>query len=328
MGRVAAKLGLVGGGVGLALLLGEVLLRLFGGELLPYHGQHSFELDPEVGFQDRPTMTLFRPLDELPPPGPGRPRVLFLGDSVTQRALIIKALERLQSPGAFEFVVAGVEGYNAAQSIQLFMRECPNLSLQHLVFSFHNNDFQENYVCYLQPGPSGGSRPLDLEAWHFSMPLFRLSFLYRLLLGQPGICTRDPVSPAEWRRSVSTVERLLSRLRDDLGQRGATLSVVLLPSFNQRPWTPPEEESYRRARELLGRLGLRTFDLRASFEEARRQRLPIQERPNDMLHPSPELAAHLAMDLHRRGLLTIAGARPGPDPVSGASGSPVRGETR
>lgn len=289
------------------LLVGTLLLegavRLMGPRLLEYDG------GPEHLYFDRPELLpeeyrAANPcLSRSPPAGDQGERILFLGDSVTRRGRIISALKQRHRGGRFQWLNAGVPGYNTAQEVRLYGRCCRRLRPRHLVLTMHNNDFQENRLIF--------QRPFSRRQVHLRLDqlgavehlLVHHSHVYRLLLGRPGIVGVDPAGAVGWRRAHALMERSLGRLQALTRADGARLSVVLLPSLRTGPLPRPARLSHRAALKLLKRLGIRHFDLKRVFKAAVASGLTLHESPGDHLHPGQALADRFGEYLFRKGLL-------------------------
>lgn len=297
------KLALVLGGLCVGALLLEGAVRLVGPRLLEYDGgpEHLYfdrpELLPEEYRAANPCLSR-----SLPVPG-GRERILFLGDSVTRRGRIISALQRHHRGRKLQWLNAGVPGYNTAQEVNLYARCCRRLRPKQLVLTMHNNDFQQNRLIFQRPF-SHRQVHLDLDRLGpVERVLVTHSHVYRLLLGRPGIVGVDPAGALGWRQARARMESSLRRLKALTRADGTRLTVVLLPSLRAGPLPRPAETSHRAALEILGRLGIRHFDLKRVFTEAVAEGLTLHESPGDHLHPGQALADRFGEYLFRQGLL-------------------------
>ena len=262
-----------------------------------------FVLDPEFGFRPRLDTELF---DEhgthrndytLEAP-PGRERLLFLGDSVTARGHIIDALRELYGEERFEYWNAGVESFNTVQEVAYYRRYNAAIEPDHVILTFHLNDFETTPVAFRDPGgrlvvyaPNQPAREID--AWWFAN-----SYLYRLWLGRV-VAPGDPFDSF-----AGEVEEALLSLRRELAASGVRLSVVVLPLIEDpRRWSPGPRHAHQRILAFLRANGIHHVDLLPTLVRALEAGVEVQEAPGDTFHPSPAAARFFARTLHAAGLL-------------------------
>lgn len=305
----ARKLSFVIFGVFLAMALAEALVR----QLLP--GSQSdlqampmaegtlaqFEADEDMGFMPKvgqggeycPFGCLANDYD---PKSPGdRQRLLFIGDSVTHRHKIIDGLRKFDTQERFEFWNAGVESFNTAQSLELFKRHNIKLKPDHVILTFHNNDFSVTPVAVIEDGQLVIYQP-QRPVVRNSSSLFRHSALYRLFL--------RAWLAAGSERSKDQVYYSLKELKELVENQGGRFSVILFPVLKpESEWEEPELESRRLSLEIFQELEIEYFDLMETAQEAIAKGLDIRETPNDIWHPNDLGGDHFAKTLVQAGLL-------------------------
>ncbi len=301
-------LGLLGG-----TIFAEVALRMslpskftLGGETMNFAAGtlSSFAADPEVGYLPRLNSAEYDadgclrnsyPREKTP----GKLRVLFIGDSVTHRGQIVKALRELYGE-SLEYWNAGVEGFNTAQEVELYLRHNHRIQPDHVILTFHPNDFLPTPLVY---NDSQGNMQLliphrerkAMNAW-----LFSHSHLYRLLLG------------LSWKRGqgqrVEDVRAQLQRLHSALEASGVQFSVLMLPYIKPyRRWDSSERWNHQQGLALLKELQLRHFDLAPLMEQRATAGGEHGETPGDAWHPNLETARAFAKKLKQEGLLDPGG---------------------
>jgi len=167
---LASRLAVAGVSITLTLLVAEGALRILrptGGGALDAIGtawpegtrppSSQFVLDPELGYRPRLGTDLYNELgtrvNAYPAArGPGVARVLLLGDSVTFRGALAVGLRRGCRGVAVEFWNAGVEGYNTVQEVRYHLRYSRAVQADHVVLTFHNNDFVSTPVVMAGEG--------------------------------------------------------------------------------------------------------------------------------------------------------------------------------
>jgi len=319
LASLLSKVLLAAGGLGVGLLLAEGLVRLrdpestFGAatEKLEFREggkaiRRAYTVDPDMGFRPilgsgRYTETGTLPNRYALEKRPGVTRLLFVGDSVTAQGRIVEHLRRLYGEGAYEYWNAGVHSFNTVQEVKYYARYNAVIRPDHVILTFHNNDFEETPVAFLDEGGrlvvyspavalAGGKR------W-----LFRHSQLYRFLLGW-SVRLRPGEGPgvAETRRALAALQAMLAR-------QGARLSVVLLPILKPLPgWSDGERASHARSRGIFEQLGLRYFDLTPALGAAL---AATPEDHRDSWHPAEGAALQFAEYLRDNRLLELAGGR-------------------
>ncbi|MFA7479746.1 MAG: SGNH/GDSL hydrolase family protein [Vulcanimicrobiota bacterium] len=228
----------------------------------------------------------------------GRQRILFIGDSVTHRHMIVDALRELYGDQDFEYWNAGVGGFNTEQILELYRRHNQEIEPDHVVFTFHNNDFQLTPVAVEENGEPVLYIP-DHPPMQASHSIIGRSALYRLWL---RFVTPDyERAPEEVKRDVAELQRLIQ-------EQGAKFSVVLFPILaSYDTWALREQRSRRQALEILDALEIRYFDPLEALPEDLASCKLLRQEPDDTWHPSSEGGMLMAKFLHQGGLLDLKG---------------------
>ena len=289
--------------LGAELLLRQVGLQTFTGATHPMNlGANPLEvmtLDDELGFMPRIGRNeyygrygcLHNPY-EVDNRG-DRERVLFIGDSVTHRGRIIEGLRKLYGEEDFEYWNAGVESFNTEQELALYRRSNRQIRPNHVILTFHNNDFLQTPVAYRHDGQVHLGVPLSGGS---SRWLLKNSALYR---------TYVLLTTSRTLVETDKVEQSLSELKKEVEADGAKLSVVLLPILKPiEEWNVGERESRDHSLRILGSLQLPVYDLLPTLEEILAGGVEVEETPGDRWHPSQAAADRFAEFLAREGLLT------------------------
>lgn len=241
---------------------------------------------------------------------PGVCRVLFLGDSVTARAKLIAALAARYGDERFEYWNAGVEGFDACQEATYFEHFNYHVRPDHVVLSFHNNDFTPQTVVNFNDDGCGTFYGAECR-WSVRLPwLLRQSELVRW------------VASSRFRakaRDSDRVERSLRGLADRLARDGVAFSVILLPILQSySDWPEKAISSRERSLTIFKTLRLRYFDVLPAVEEAVGERIDCCESPGDTWHPSDAVCDCMTRQLFAQGLLEPAPARMASDAAAAA----------
>lgn len=298
-----------------SLLLAEGLLRLiapysaFGGAMelawMREYRQGFGEVmttDPELGFRPNLGNGIYSEYGTLVDgwdvePRAGATRVLFVGDSVTQRGKIVKPLRRLYGTRGVQYWNAGVGSFNTVQEVGFYRRYNAKLEPDHVVLFFHLNDFETTPIAFFSDGELisfAPNRPIHtLDPW-----LFRNSSVYRAYIGLR-------ISRSDDREKIrAEVEASLRGLADELARDGIRFSVVVLPHFQPvSEWHPNAVANRARITAFLQEIGVRHFDLFEPTQAAIAEGVDVQESPGDFWHPSDAAGRRLARYLFDAGLL-------------------------
>ena len=270
-------------------------------EVHPKHG--IIELDDDLGYRPVLGGPSYGPHgckwnDYALAKTPGKKRLLFLGDSVTDRHRVMDALAARLGDG-YEYWNAGVFGYSTEQELLYYRDYLGEIQADHVLLIFHLNDYEVTPVVF----PVGD----ELVAVHSrigrSSPspwLMKSSYLYRFLwawASRRTAATRNATIEAD-------VERQLGELATLVHARGADFTVLLLPwLLPPQKWAAPKPRHHELTREILTRLGIRHYDFRTTLERAVQEQVDINESPGDPQHPSDAFAARMADDLLATGFL-------------------------
>jgi len=332
VGKGLRRLALGLAGVVLAILASEALLRLVpleelgSGWRIPKTGQrpagrNQFETDAELGY---------RPVLGGPDYGesgelrndyprvkrPGIERVLFLGDSVTARSKIVDALRQCYGERYFEYWNAGVGGFNTIQEVGYYERYNFAIDADHVVLTFHNNDFAVTPVAFVDRDGAFSVYEPQQDVGRVAPWLLQHSQLYRHYL-RWRLSRPTPGGGGTASRAAET-QASLARLRDRLQHDGVRFTVVLFPILEPYgAWSEREQESRRLALAMFQALGVQFFDLLEPMEAAVVEGVELCESPGDTWHPSWSAAQRFAAFLQQRGLL---GATEGVDAAPSLAG--------
>ena len=298
-------------GVALALLTAELALRAWPPALIAEAGlearlpsdhhfqpdKNQYRLDPGLGYLPRLGEGRYTELgtvrnDYATEKPPGVERILFLGDSVTHRGLIIEALRRQLGDAGREFWNAGVEAYGTAQEVQYFERFGLPLAPDRVILTFHLNDFEVTPALFLD---DDGQVVVFLpkQPRKVDPRLFKHSYLYRCYLGYGMLRSNGASAEAGMAQEI---QGALRRLRDECRVADIRLQVLVMPLLGPtddlpEAWREGIPRRLARISEILEGLGIEHLDLSDAHGAALAAGLDVRESPADPMHPSPA-AAH------------------------------------
>jgi hypothetical protein len=229
---------------------------------------------------------------------PGKRRLLFVGDSVTDRGRIIEALREQLGEG-LEYWNAGIVGYASQQELGYYRDYLGGIAADHVILTFHLNDFETTPITFMDGenmvavyGRLGSERP---SAW-----LLQNSYVYRFYWTKR-------MGRTEVSRTISIeheVEAALRGFQELTRERGAELTVLVLPWLLPRDqWNAPKVKNHEEVLAMLERLGIRHYTFLDTLDAALAEGLQVQEPPGDPQHPSLEFGRRMARDLLARGFV-------------------------
>ena len=204
----------------------------------------------------------------------------------------MNALKELYGEDSFEYWNAGVESFNTMQEWVLYREHNHTIKPDHVVLTFHNNDFVATPMVVRERGQIKVYQPgLDINPW-----LFRKSYVYRWAW---------PKGEDKAMREQQVLEGLKG-FKSALDAQGTRFTVVLHPVLKPlTEWNDVERESREKSLKYFEDLNLRVIDLLPVVEKAIRDGVNVTEAPGDYLHPSDELSHLFARELQRQGLLEV-----------------------
>ncbi|MBW2291111.1 MAG: hypothetical protein JRG89_08630 [Deltaproteobacteria bacterium] len=264
----------------------------------------QFEISPEFGFLPVMGTEVRGPYGTLAndyalAKTPGRTRLLFLGDSVTSRGRIVRAIEAIYRDSRYEYWNAGVESYNTVQEVVFYEAFNAQIEPDHVILTFHLNDYETTPVVTRNADGNMVVYRLNRPARQINRTLFVNSQLYRAVISLGRSRQADATAIA---REVDASLRELAELlqRDDI-----KFSVIVLPFMSpDSEWNPGLVSRRKRILKFLRANQIRFFDLLPPLRLAIKQGVDVQERPGDAWHPSDAVSQYFARHLYDQGLLS------------------------
>lgn len=261
-----------------------------------------FQVDEHLGYRPVPGGAGYGPPgckwnEYSPEKPPEKRRLLFIGDSVTDRHKLIDALEERLGDGAYEYWNAGIPGYATEQEFLYYREFLGTIAADHVILTFHLNDYETTPIVF-EVGDEmvavhsklGSSTP---NPW-----MLRHSFLYRYAWAQASrLTSRSRAADME-----GEVTANLAALRDLVQQRGADFTVLVLPWLQDYPhWPEPKPRHHELTLRTLEELGVRHHSFLDTLASALADGVVINEMGTDPQHPSPEFAGRMVDDLLATG---------------------------
>ncbi len=263
----------------------------------------QFEISPEFGFLPVMGTGLRSPYGTLAndyplAKTPGRSRLLFLGDSVTARGRIVRAIEAVYGGERYEYWNAGVESYNAVQEVAFYKAFNAQIEPDHVILTFHLNDYETTPVVTRDTDGNMVVYRLNRPARQINRTLFVNSQLYRAVISLGRSRQADATAIA--RETDASLRALAALLR----REEIAFSVIVLPFMSpDSQWNPGLVSRRKRILTFLKANQIRHFDLLPPLRLAIEQGVDVQERPGDAWHPSDAVAQYFARHLYEQGLL-------------------------
>lgn len=217
-----------------------------------------------------------------------RRRILFLGDSVTARGRIVRAIEKDLRDPTTEFLNGGVEAFNLAQEVNFFLRFQSALKVDRIIHQVHGNDLRATPIAFRDETGTLNVYLLNSSRQYVNQWLFQHSFLYRIGLAVLLSHTTESDTLQEARDNFA-------RMAAFAAARGIRYDVVLFPILlsqdalyrdDRRDWLALE----RACREVVQNC----VSLLPVLDQMLKQGQPVEEIAGDTWHPNDAFAAAAA----------------------------------
>lgn len=217
-----------------------------------------------------------------------RRRILFLGDSVTARGRIVRAIEKDLHDPATEFLNGGVEAFNLTQEVNFFLRFQSALKVDRIIHQVHGNDLRATPVAFRDETGTLNVYLLNSSRQYVNQWLFQHSFLYRIGLAIFVSQTTESDTLQEARNNFA-------RMAAFAAERGIKYDVVLFPILlsqealyrdDRRDWLALEKA----CREVVQHC----VSLLPVLDQMLSQGQPVEEIVGDAWHPNDAFAAAAA----------------------------------
>ncbi len=210
--------------------------------------------------------------------GPGRYRILALGDSITEQRAWVEILELLlveRADEGVQFWNMGVTGYSLLNELELLRHRGLEFDPDMVLLQVCLNDYGVTPVFYSYGGEIRTLRIGTGIMSPTSLWLFERSALFRYLLVRKVGYTAGGVPSAEHLERVDDALREMKALCD---ARGIPFHVLLFPTLRPKAqWSPNETVAYERFTALadsgeVSMLDLTDIMLTGQTEDLRRYR--------------------------------------------------------
>lgn len=228
-----------------------------------------------------------------------RKRLLFIGDSVTARGLIVQELRKLYGETAYEYWNAGVESYNTEQELNYYLAYNQKIRPDHVILQFHLNDFELTPAVFRNEAGELEVHAPQTRIRGASGWLFGKSYLYRCWVGH------QLSKKAGGREEIIAATREnMSRFKEILDREGIQFTVVVQPiMMAPEKWWKVDQESHALILALLREKGIRHFDLAVPLRQAIGAGVNVTGTPPDKWHPDRTMAGYFARYLKQKGML-------------------------
>lgn len=207
-------------------------------------------------------------------------KILFIGDSVTQRAEIVRALAGKLSVENTSFLNGGVSGYNIREEVEFFLR------FQHVVepdMIFHTIHVNDLYSTKLINRNSDGSLSIharNANPQNINKFLYRHSQLFRFLIMRFYLKVGQDELLTEAKKSMR-------QLKDYMQEKGIAYHATLFPILEPyQEWSSYDKKSRDQLLAMFGELGLNIVDLLEISEHMLEKGDDPQQSPGDSWHPN------------------------------------------
>ena len=217
-------------------------------------------------------------------------KILFIGDSVTARGRMIRALAERISSDRISYLNGGVESYNIQQEVEFFFRYQALTKPDYIIHIFHVNDLQSTPLAYRASDGRLHVYSINTRKEVFSPLLFRHSQLYRLMIAA-ALPRIDRV------QLLTDARDHLRRLLTYAQTNKIKYDVVIFPTLSpEAKWPKHERDSRHLLLALVKELEIEAVDLLPISESMNARDSDPREMPGDNWHPNDQFAG-LAAEL-------------------------------
>ena len=223
-------------------------------------------------------------------------RILFIGDSVTARGRIVRALQQRADAPNREWWNGGVESFDLEQTVRYFEHHTLALEPDHVVLTFHVNDYQSTPVEFTDP--FGQRISVDPAPWRATRWSYGYDHIHVWRHTMDALFERS-----DERSRAKANERALAHLTHLCRERDIELDVLVLPALQPEADTSPTLRRWHRSALAACRsANVRHHDLLEPLQRALAAGIDVQESPGDWAHPSQAAADTFADHLLEAGL--------------------------
>jgi hypothetical protein len=215
-------------------------------------------------------------------------KILFLGDSVTARARLLRALYVASRNNSFAFLNGGVEGYNIQQEVDFFFRYQQSVQPHRIVHTIHVNDLQSTPIAFRDEDGKLHVYALNTSRQIISPTLYKFSHLYRLAVAS--------TFPRRGLQELATDARLsLARMVQYAKENSTPYYIVIFPILSAyRNWSEHEKTSHMLLLQMCKELEIDLVDLLPVLDEMLSEGLDPKESIEDNWHPNDLFARRAA----------------------------------
>ena len=220
-------------------------------------------------------------------------RLLFIGDSATDRGRLIKQLRAIYGT-KYEYWNAGVTGFNTTQEVEYYKKYNYLINPDQVILTFHMNDFVETPV-FFRKGDAVVGYGLRIPRQWFSPWLLIHSALYRYSMAVLFYHKYDDeLMKKQIKKALADLQRILAR-------QNIRFTVLILPYlYDYRCWDKKVKNDRRYIQQICQELSIEYVDLLKPMLRALADNVDIQEVPGDCAHPGDAVCRYFAKYISRQ----------------------------
>ena len=228
---------------------------------------------------------------------PGHTRLLFVGNTVTYKGKLLRALKSLHGEETLEYWNAGVPTFNTLQQIAFYQVYNTRIAPDHVILNIQPDDV--GAIPFAFRNQTG-----ELELYRPAVPrkdldpsLFMNFYLYRYLRGLT-ISSREKRIRL-WQEYYDS----LKSFRDRLARDHIRLSVAVLPVLSSKEeWSQSEMDRRKALLSMLAELQIEHYDLAEVFAPGKPWSASLPAAGSEDWEPSSEMARAFAQYMTHQGL--------------------------
>ena len=215
-------------------------------------------------------------------------KILFMGDSVTARGRIIKALSLRLKNNSIDYLNGGVESFNIEQEVGFYFRYQYKTKPDHIIHTLHINDFTSTPIAFRGNDGLFNVYSLKFKKSNMNIWLFKNSHIYRFIIAYT--LRRKDDSDLHKETLVA-----IQKMQNHAKEAGIRYDVVIFPLLSLYDnWSAWDKNAHESFISILKNLKIDYVDLLPISQMMIKTNINAKENKGDSWHPNDRFAEFAA----------------------------------
>jgi hypothetical protein len=211
-----------------------------------------------------------------------------MGDSVTARGRIIKALSLRLKKDPIRYLNGGVESFNIEQEVGFYFRHQYKIKPDHIIHTLHINDFTSTPIAFRGNDGLFHVYSLKYKKSNINIWLFKNSHIYRLLIAYTLRGKNDDDFQKE---TLVALQKMQTHAKD----AGIRYDVVIFPLLSlYENWSEWDKKAHESFISILKNLKIDYVDVLPIAQMMEKKKINSRENKGDSWHPNDRFAEFAA----------------------------------